>query len=64
MENKSITITEDEYVKATVEAIDVIMSHKKEDRGSMTNFAIGLSASMAFVELRKILFDDEEVAKQ
>lgn len=63
MENKSITITEEEYVKATTEALDVIMSHKKEDGSSMTNFAIGLSASIAFVELRKILFDDGEVAK-
>ena len=63
MENKSITITEDEYVKATTEALDVIMNHKKEDGSSMTNFAIGLSASIAFVELRKILFDHEEVAK-
>ena len=63
MENKSITITEEEYVKATMEAIDVIMSHKKEDGNSMTNFAIGLSTSIAFIELRKILFNDEEVAK-
>ena len=63
MENKSITITEEEYVKATMEALDVIMSHKKEDGSSMTNFAIGLSASIAFVELRKILFNDGEVAK-
>ena len=63
MENKSITITEEEYLKATMEALDVIMSHKKEDGSSMTNFAIGLSSSIAFVELRKILFDDGEVAK-
>ena len=63
MENKSITITEEDYVKATMEALDVIMSHKKEDGSSMTNFAIGLSASIAFVELRKILFNDGEVAK-
>ena len=63
MENKSITITEEEYVKATTEALDVIMSHKKEDGSSMTNFAIGLSSSIAFSELRKILFDDGEVAK-
>ena len=63
MENKSITITEEEYLKATTEALDVIMSHKKEDGSSMTNFAIGLSSSIAFVELRKILFDDGEVAK-
>ena len=55
MENKSITITEEEYVKATTEALDVIMSHKKEDGSSMTNFAIGLSASIAFVELRKMI---------
>ena len=63
MENKSITITEKEYINATTEALDVIMSHKKEDGKSMTNFAIGLSASIAFIGLRKILFDKEEVAK-
>ena len=63
MENKSITITEEEYLKATTEALDVIMSHKKEDGSSMTNFVIGLSSSIAFSELRKILFDDGEVAK-
>ena len=63
MENKSITITEEEYIKATTEALDMIMSQKKEDGNSMTNFAIGLSTSIAFIELRKILFDDEEVAK-
>ena len=63
MENKSITITEEEYVKATTEALDVIMSHKEKDGSFMTNFAIGLSASIAFVELRKILFNDGEVDK-
>ena len=63
MENKSITITEDEYVKATMEALDVIMSHEKEGTSSTTNLAIGLSSSIAFVELRKILFNDGEVDK-
>lgn len=63
MENKSITITEEEFRKKSQEVIDNVLEESEGAR-TKTSFVMGLLATTVVADLQHRLFDeDEEVAK-